>query len=190
MQIALFGRLAKNSKDKLFDDLVQRHYNSIYRFCYYRLARDQFAAEDCTQEVFIVLYKNMDRLENLEKIDGWLYKTADHLTKRAYLKTAREKKKVEYIDTDDAHSPYHTMIYEERYDIVEAVQIDGKKCLKEVFENLTDMDVKIWDLYYRKRKSLREVSEALNLSESAVKSRVSRLKQKIIALTHEIFERQ
>jgi RNA polymerase sigma-70 factor (ECF subfamily) len=190
LPIALFSKLAKNSRDKLFDSLVQKHYNSIYKFCFYRFAQDRFAAEDCTQEVFIVLYKNMDRLENLEKIDGWLYKTADHIVKRAYVKAAREKKKVESIDTDDSHFPYNTMIYEEHYDLAEAVKIDGEKCLAEIFESLTDIDVKIWELYYRQRKSLREVSEALNLSQSAVKSRVSRLKRKIITLAHEIFERQ
>lgn len=189
MSFSLLNKLHPGNKDKLFDELVQRHYNNIFKFCYYRLSQDRYTAEDCTQEVFIILYKNMSRLENFEKMDGWLYKTADHLIKRANAKAAREKKKVESIDADDSHPIPAAMIYEECYDLLESTEVDMGKCLKEVFESLTETETEIWNLYYRQRKSLREVSEATELSESAVKSRVSRLKRKIIVLTHEVFEK-
>ena len=189
MPDSICSKIFSNGKDKLFDALVQKHYNNIYKFCYYRLAQDRFAAEDCVQEVFIVLYQNMDRLDNLERIDGWLYKTADHLVKRANVNAAREKKKIESIDDAGNPSVLNTLIYEERFDLTEVSGVDGEKCLREIFESLTETEINLWDLYYRRRKSLREVSEALELSESAVKSRVSRLKRKIIVIAHSLFEK-
>lgn len=190
MPIARCGRFCPNNKDNLFDRLVQKHYNRIYQFCLYRLAQDTFTAEDCTQEVFILLYQNLEKLESPEKIDGWLYKTADHLVKRAYIKAAKEKKRIQSIDADDGYSVYNMLLYEEDYDFEAAAQKDADQCFQTIFKALTDAEIRIWNLYYRQRKPLREVSEILGLSESAVKSRVSRLKRKIIAITHDVLEKE
>ena len=92
----MISKIFPKSKDKLFDGLVQKHYDNIHKFCYYRLQQDKYLAEDCAQEVFIILYNSMDKLYDLEKIDGWLYKTTDHLVKRAKVNAAKEKKKIEY----------------------------------------------------------------------------------------------
>ena len=82
----------------------------------------------------------LSRLENFEKMDGWLYKTADHLIKRANVKAAWEKKKVESIDAYESRPIPAAMIYEECYDLLESTQVDMGKCLKEVFESLTETE--------------------------------------------------
>lgn len=48
---------------------------AVYRRCL-RMLRDEEAARDATQDVFVKLVKEMDRLEDRENAMGWLYTVA------------------------------------------------------------------------------------------------------------------
>jgi RNA polymerase sigma-70 factor (ECF subfamily) len=186
LPISIFSNLHKNDKDKLFDQLVQKYYNKIFNYCSFRLQQDKFAAEECAQDVFTTLYRNMETLKDFEKLDGWLYKTADNFVNRVCFRVEKERKKLEYFDFDKDHSLYKSLIYEERFDFIEKAEIDIEKYLNQIFAKLTEMEITIWDLYFKQQKTVREVSEQLNLSESAIKSRACRLKRKILVLVHSL----
>lgn len=176
------------AKDKLFDQIVVKNYNKIYKYCSFRLRHDKFMAEECTQDVFTVLFKSMDKLNNFDKIDGWLYKTAENFIRRMLLRSARDVNKLTYFDSNDNHEYIENLVHEDQYDFLEQDDIDMEMYLKRIFENLTEMDIMIWDLYFKQNKSQSEVASLLRLSVSAVKSRTSRLKSKIMVLTHSLFE--
>ncbi len=56
--------------------IIQTYYTPIYRYCYASLAYDAVAAEDCTQEVFLVFIQKQHTLDLTTAILPWLYTTA------------------------------------------------------------------------------------------------------------------
>ena len=58
-----------------WDDLVERYYDSIYRFCY-QLSGNAADAEEITQEVFLKASQRVDELNDSTKIRGWIYSIA------------------------------------------------------------------------------------------------------------------
>jgi RNA polymerase sigma-70 factor, ECF subfamily len=58
--------LAKQGDNQAFEDLYNIYFAPIFRYVYYRLD-DKSLAEDLVQEVFLKVYKSLDRIKVLEK---------------------------------------------------------------------------------------------------------------------------
>lgn len=56
--------------------IIQTYYAPVYQYCYTALAYDAAAAEDCTQEVFLVFLQKQHMLDLTTTILPWLYTTA------------------------------------------------------------------------------------------------------------------
>ena len=87
------------NRSEKYDKLVIQYYAMILRYCQARLSFDRFAAEECTQDVFLVLYKKMNRIDLDKNIVGWLYAVADRVV-RNYLKKNKERIEAETEDMD------------------------------------------------------------------------------------------
>jgi RNA polymerase sigma-70 factor (ECF subfamily) len=62
-----------------FEDYYAAHRDRVYRLCLrYGGGRHGFA-EDVTQEVFVRLFENFDRIDQGEPIEAWLYAVASRL---------------------------------------------------------------------------------------------------------------
>ena len=55
--------------------LIHRYYNNVFGLCM-SLLNDRNAAEDCTQEVFLLFFRKREKLEMSENISKWFYSTA------------------------------------------------------------------------------------------------------------------
>lgn len=82
-----------------YDKLVNQYYAMILRYCQARLSFDRFAAEECTQDVFLALYKKINKIDIDQNIAGWLYAVADRIV-RNYLKKNKERIEAETEDID------------------------------------------------------------------------------------------
>lgn len=58
-----------------FDKLVSLYEKSVYRLCH-RFFNNEEDALDATQEVFIKIYKNLERFEGRSSFSTWLYRIA------------------------------------------------------------------------------------------------------------------
>lgn len=63
----------KLNKDKMFKDIVEEYSNSIIRLCYLQTG-DLNESEDLAQEVFLKIYKNLDKFKGNSSIYTWIYK--------------------------------------------------------------------------------------------------------------------
>lgn len=75
MEDALLIRRIKQGDEAAFDELVRRHYDSIYAFCYRRCA-DRYIAADLTQEVFLKLVTAVYRYSVTGKFANYLFTIA------------------------------------------------------------------------------------------------------------------
>jgi RNA polymerase sigma-70 factor (ECF subfamily) len=178
-------------EDAAFDGIVKRYYERILKFCTYTLGGSQNAAEDCTQDIFLILYENMTRLKDYDKIGGWLYKTAGNISKR-YAASLRRERKI-------CTAPFTGLGEEDPFDRIAAKNIRSEedmiaeeKALDRAAATigmcLKPGDEDILELAFRQKRPLKEVAARLNISLGAAKSRSSRLRQKIRALARELLE--
>lgn len=96
-------------KERLCDDAAQKYYKNILQFCLRLLDYDGYAAEECTQEVFMLLTVKKDKLDFGQNIRGWLYASAERICKD-YRK--RESRRLSHITNtlddikDQAYDPF------------------------------------------------------------------------------------
>jgi RNA polymerase sigma-70 factor (ECF subfamily) len=179
-------------EEAAFNGIVKQYYEKIFKFCVYALGGNMSFAEDCTQDIFLILYENMAALRDYDKIGGWLYKTAGNISKRyaASLRKERATFAAPFGGAGDGggEAPVDGIIAKsiktEEEQIAEekaaasAAAVIGK-CLK-------PKDKEMLELAFRQKKPLKEVAARLGIGLSAAKSRASRLRQKISVLAHEL----
>ncbi|MCC8043006.1 MAG: sigma-70 family RNA polymerase sigma factor [Oscillospiraceae bacterium] len=69
----------------MFDELMEKYCGEIFEYCKSLLGGDSDGAEECTQEVFVTLYKSMNRLKMSDDVRYRLYKIAARKVKE-YIK--------------------------------------------------------------------------------------------------------
>jgi RNA polymerase sigma factor (sigma-70 family) len=181
-------------QEAAFNRIVNRYYGKILKFCCYALGGDRIAAEDCTQDIFLVLYERMAALRDYDTIGGWLYKTAGNISKQyaAFRRKEREKFAVPsagFAADEDGELPLHSIAAENNIKSEEERIAEEKTiawAADEIKKRLKDDDERILELAFRKKYPLKEVAARLNITLSAAKSRTSRLRQKISVLVREL----
>lgn len=68
-------------QNNLCNIILEKYYDTIYKYCYVVLQYNEQAAEDCTQEVFYRFSKRNGQLHMNGDIRFWLYMTADRVLK-------------------------------------------------------------------------------------------------------------
>jgi RNA polymerase sigma factor (sigma-70 family) len=179
-------------QDAAFNGIVRRYYEKILKFCFFTLGGNTGLAEDCTQDIFLILYENMAKLKDYDKIGGWLYKTADHISKRYAASLRKERAKFaappESACNGGGEAPVDSIIAKniktEEERIAEEKAVD--RAAGEIRKRLKPFDKRVLELAFRQKLPLKEVALRLNISLSAAKSRTARLRQKISALAREL----
>ena len=64
---------AANGDQAAFQTLVERHRSMVYRVAY-QFAGNHYDAEDIAQEVFIKVYRSLDRFRQDAQLTSWLYR--------------------------------------------------------------------------------------------------------------------
>jgi len=183
-----------NALEAEFNGIVTRYYEKILKFCWYALGGNNGAAEDCAQDVFLVLYQNMAKLKDYDKIGGWLYKTASNKSKQYAALLRRERKHTVYyplfLENPGENIPA-ALVYsggepDEKARLAEEKAIDAAAA--EIAKQLKPTDELVLRLVFHEKRPLKEVAALLDMGLSAVKSRVSRLRQRITALASELMK--
>ncbi|WP_086698031.1 RNA polymerase sigma factor SigE [Streptomyces tricolor] len=79
-----------------WDEIVRRHAHQVYRLAY-RLSGNQHDAEDLTQEVFIRVFRSLDRYRP-GTFQGWLHR----ITVNLFLDMARRRPRIRFEHLTDA----------------------------------------------------------------------------------------
>lgn len=146
--------------ENAFDEIAETYYKSIFRYCCVKL-NDEHSAKDCTQEVFMILYRKIGKLTLSENIRAWLYRTADNVI-RNYLRKNKNTVPLDEIEetTENSNSveisvdmPFEDIISKEEYELLNSYYINGD-----------DIDT---------------IAKNLGISKSATVKRIQRIKAKI-----------
>ena len=81
---------ASGGNQLAFRTLVEQHQGMVYSVCL-RMLRTPMEAEDAVQEVFIKLWKNIERYNPANKLSTWLYRIAsNHCLDKLKTKTLQQ----------------------------------------------------------------------------------------------------
>ncbi|MCY6354674.1 RNA polymerase sigma factor [Clostridium sp. ZS2-4] len=154
-----------------FEEIVNRYEMTILKFIY-SMIKDKEASEDITQEVFITVYNKLDTFDNRYKFSNWILRIA----KNKCIDYVRKYKKVHEENIDDVKamtiaskeiSPEQTLEYKET-----------KRVIQEYINGLEYIDKQIIMLRYLKEVTFNDISKILDISESAVKRRYYKIREK------------
>ncbi|MCR5717970.1 MAG: sigma-70 family RNA polymerase sigma factor [Oscillospiraceae bacterium] len=134
--------------------IIQTYYADILRYCNRKLG-DHHAAEDCTQEVFLLLVKKADRLDLYKDIRPWLYAAADRIMKN-YIRRNPPAEDMEDVPEPSEDFPYPESILDE----------------------LEPPDRELLVAYFN-ADDHRQLARSLGISQAALYMRICRIKNKI-----------
>ena len=83
-----------------FDSLYVSYRGQITKYCLYKLSSLPMAreiAEECANDVFMILFDKWDEIERGDGIRAWLYRTADNVV-RNKLRAEKRRTPDEYIE--------------------------------------------------------------------------------------------
>ena len=153
-----------------FRALVQAHVDLVYSQCLREL-RDPAAAEDATQQVFITLAKKAARFSPNVVLDGWLFVTARYCCrniKRSALRRSLAENKAALMHSESIESAAN-----------DDFSVHAQAILDDALSHLAPRDRDALLLRFFQNQPLRQVGEALGVSEDAAKQRVSRAVEKL-----------
>lgn len=161
-----------------FSLLYNRYAPKIYSKCM-AILKDEMLAEDATQEIFMKVFLNLSKFEEKAKFSTWVYS----ITYNYCIDYLRRKKKQENIFSEDVEKAPDLAD-----DIPDEVLLELEvNQLKNVLEQMPVGDKAILLMKYQDDLSIKEIAEVLDKSESAIKMKLKRAKEKAQKLKQDFF---
>lgn len=168
---------ARLGDQEAFAELVHLFRDPVYNFCY-RMLGESGEAEDASQETFLRVHRNLHRYDISRSFKTWLLSIAsNHCIDRL------RRRRVQYVSLDDEPTaaalalsssdptPEQASLMLERKDAIQQLllQLDEHYRLAVIY--------RYWYEY-----SYAEIAQAMDTTESAIKSRLHRARKKLADL--------
>lgn len=170
---------AQQGDDEAFTKLVETYQTPVFNLCYRMLGEPELA-EDAAQETFLRAYQHLHRYDQKRPFATWLLSIAAHycidrLRRRKFSMFSMDAEDDEgnsfEVPDIDAPNPEHEAITGQTNERVHAMLQDL---------DTTDRAAVIMRYWYD--YSEKEIAESLNLTVSAVKSRLHRARKELAGL--------
>lgn len=160
--------------------IVDKYKDMVFTITY-RIAGNREDAEELAQDVFVKAYTSLKDFKGKSKFSTWLYSIAYNTS----ISKIR-KKRLKSISIDDHENTYLDIadnVHEDFYNF-DKVHV---KLLKKALDELDPVDKSLMTLFYQDDKSIRELSEITGLTESNVKVRLYRNRQRLFQKLRTIY---
>lgn len=175
---ALVSRLQAGDQ-AAYAELVDEHAGRVYRLAL-RMMGSEADAEDVLQETFMSAFKSIDRFEERASLGTWLYRIATN----AALMRLRKKEPVQVSVDEPVESDDGDLIPRQLFDFCclpesDLLQDEAREEMKRAIDELNPTLRSVFVLRDIEGLSTAETAETLDLSISAVKSRLMRARLKL-----------
>lgn len=165
---------AMQGDESAFGEIVETFQNPVYNMCF-RMLYNEGAAEDAAQETFWKAWTNIKTYDINRSFGSWLLSIAAHhcidLTRKKQVPQVEIDETMEEVLPERTPLPLEEVERQEREELVQ--KLLGK---------LNETDRAAIIMRYWNDMSDRGIAEALNLTESAVKSRLFRARKQFAQL--------
>lgn len=156
-----------------FGILYDRYVEKVYHKCI-SFVKDEAIAQDLTHDIFLKTFVNLIKFNHESRFSTWLYS----LTYNFCIDYIRKNKK-QTFQSDESLS--NIPDDEDAKNEQEIFQMEALR-LSEILDSLEPDEKAILLMKYQDDMSIKDISSALNASESAVKMRIKRTKAKAVEL--------
>jgi RNA polymerase sigma-70 factor (ECF subfamily) len=161
--------LALQGNQDAYTQIVETYQNPVYNLCYRMLGNPQ-AAEDAAQETFWRAYSNLQRYDSQRSFVTWLLSIAAHYCidqqRRKRLMTVDLDEIIEFSAEDPAPNPERSLL-----------DTEFSEEIQRQLNDLNENDRAVLVLRYFYELSEEEICQTLQITKSAVKSRLHRARQ-------------
>lgn len=165
-----------------FSLLYRRYSGRVFAKCISML-RDEGLARDAVQEIFIKILLNLSKFNEQSTFSTWVYS----ITYNFCIDIIRKKKKVQVIYSDDIGD----WNKQPEIEIPDSVLLEMKhERLMVILEKIPPGDKAILLMKYQDDMSIKDISEGIGKTESAVKMQIMRAKMKAVSVHEEIYGRE
>lgn len=164
-----------------FARLFDRHQARVVRFCH-RFVGDAHRAEELAQDVFVKLYKSASRYQPSARFQTFLFRVATNTCLNELRRPGRAAEKVEapVSEEDDAPGTLERAAANETPDqVLEAKDVE--RALQQALAKMSDRERAAFTMCRFEGMAYRDIAEALEATEAAVKSLIHRASLQVLA---------
>jgi RNA polymerase sigma-70 factor (ECF subfamily) len=172
---------AQQGSEEAFTNLVEAYQTHVYNLCYRMLGEPELA-EDAAQETFLRAYQNLHRYDNKRHFATWLLSIAAHY---CIDRLRRRKFSMISMDEDKDDGGFELPDVDAPNPESEVVHGEQRARMQGMLKRLDSVDRAAIILRYWHDASEAEIAETLNLTVSAVKSRLHRARRELARLWQE-----
>lgn len=148
----------------------------------FQMMKNEQDALDVMQESYISAFRNLQKLEQPEKIKSWFNRIVANKCKDLLVKKKRNPQFFSDMQGEDDDREFEESIMDEDLTFSPEESVDyseTKRLMKQILENLPDEQRLCVLMYYYDELSVGEIAEALDCSTNTVKSRLNYARKKI-----------
>lgn len=166
----------QTQNNRYFEVIYDRYSDKIYRKCY-SFVHNSAKSEDFMHDIFLKLLLNLSNFKESSKFSTYIYS----ITYNYCIDHIRQSKKIQEVeiagDFEDDDPNW-----------AETKEMDAQK-LSKALEGISTEEKTLILMKYQDDLSITEIGEVMNLTESAVKMRLKRTKEKVknLYLTNILF---
>ncbi|MGV3625972.1 MAG: RNA polymerase sigma factor [Archangium sp.] len=153
-----------------FAQLFDRHQQRVVRFCF-RFTGDRGRAEELAQDTFVRLYRSADRYQARAKFSTFLFHIATNLCLNAQrgAKARPEAPVEQVVERADVDTPEATLSAK-----------DTEAAVQRALQKMSDRERAAFAMARFEGLPYRDIAEALEASEAAIKSLVHRASLQVV----------
>lgn len=165
----ILERIRGGEENRLFRVLYERYYQKVLNRCF-SLVKNRTTAEELAEDVFTKAFEKLHSFQERSSFSSWLYT----LTYNHCIDYLRQKKKLHYPNwsaeneipdlIDDQEDQEQEFNYDQLLVILEEIHPEEKAILL---------------MKYREQLSMKEIGNALRISEDAAKMRLKRARTRV-----------
>ena len=159
-----------------FESLIRKYRKQIHAHAW-RKTGDFHIAEDITQDTFLQVYQKLETLEDPILFVRWLYVIVDRLCIAWFRKNRIRTESLEETDISEIETEAYS-----QYVAAENAKTNAeaqRDLVQKLLTNLKESDRQIITLHYFQEMTYSEIGSYLGISESSIKSRLHRARQRL-----------
>ncbi len=153
----------------LLSELYQRYFDRVYNYCL-SMAKNPEVAFDLAQDVFLKITEHLDELRNPDLFPAWLFRIARNRFIN-HVKANSQALHFASLATEESEDPEEREHAHERELLFQKMQL--------VLDQIPEMDRELLLAKYYHKESIHHLEARFGLSESAIKMRLSRARQRM-----------
>ncbi|GAB3996492.1 RNA polymerase sigma factor [Spirosoma daeguense] len=161
-----------------FEALYNQYVNKVFQKCL-TMVKDPESAQDYTQDIFMKVFSKMDQFEQKSSLSTWLFSiTHNYCLDQIRISRRKSTESLTYEMADSVQETVSGRPTDEELTM-----------LNNVMAQLPLEEATLLRLKYEQNLSIAELSDSYQISQSAVKMRLKRSREKLVSLYAQKYER-